>query len=207
MVRAVVELDAATMKQTEWMAGGDVRLVIEPERGGGQAVTIELALEPGQRSILAAGPATALAPGRYSVKAELRPKNGRLPLQVTTFATVPPDTATIGTSALALRRGPSTGLAYQPTADPRFRRTERLRVEIPRLADGLTPTARVLTREGQPMPLVVTLTERRDESAHINLAVAEVALAPLAAGEYVLEVSFEKGGKTDAVSYGFRLIP
>lgn len=207
LVRAVVELDGATLKQTEWMAGGEGRLLIEPERGGGQPATIDLAFEPGQRSVSAEGPATALAPGRYSVKAELKPRNGRLPLQVTTFATVPPDTAAIGTAALALRRGPSTGLAYQATADPRFRRTERLRVEVPRIADGLTPTARVLTREGQPMPLVVTLSERRNESRHLSLTVAEVALAPLAEGEYVLEVSFAKGGKTDTVSYGFRLIP
>ncbi len=104
MVRAVVELDAATLKQTEWMAGGDLRLVIEPDRGsGGQAATIELALDPGQRSISAAGPATTLAPGRYSVKAELRPKSGRLPLQVTTFAIVPPDTAAIDAARKAGR--------------------------------------------------------------------------------------------------------
>jgi len=32
---------------------------------------------------------------------------------------------------VALRRGPTTGLAYQGTADPRFRRTERLRAEVP----------------------------------------------------------------------------
>jgi hypothetical protein len=204
-VRAIVELDAATLKQPEWSAGGDLRVVIEPERGGGQSYTIESVLEPGQRSATALGPATTLAPGRYSVKAELRARNGRIPLQVTTFAVVPAETAVVGNGALALRRGPSTGLVYQPTADPRFRRTERLRIEVPVLADGLTITGRMLTREGQPMPLTVTFSERMDGTA--KLAIAEVILAPLAAGEYVLEVSFAASGTTESVSYGLRLIP
>ena len=51
------------------------------------------------------------------------------------------------------RRGPSTGLAYVGTADPRFRRTERLRVEVPLAGDGFTGTGRLLTREGSATPL------------------------------------------------------
>ena len=35
---------------------------------------------------------------------------------------------------------------------------------------------------------------------------ADVTLAPLAEGEYVLELSMTKGGKTDVVTYGFRII-
>ena len=31
-IRAIVELDAATAKQPEWMSGGTLRLTIEPER-------------------------------------------------------------------------------------------------------------------------------------------------------------------------------
>jgi hypothetical protein len=40
-----------------------------------------------------------------------------------------------------------------------------------------------------------------------QLAVAETALAPLAAGEYVLELSLTRDGKTELVSYGFRIVP
>jgi hypothetical protein len=104
-----------------------------------------------------------------------------------------------------LRRGPSTGLAYVPTADPRFRRTERLRIEVPISGDGFTGAGRLLTREGQPLQVVVTYTTRTD--ARGPLAVGEVVLAPLAAGEYVFELSLTKDGKTEAVNYGFRLIP
>ena len=75
---------------------------------------------------------------------------------MTTFATVPADAAEVGTGGLASRRGPSTGLAYVATADPRFRRTERLRLEVPLAGEGFTGTGRLLTREGQATPLIVS---------------------------------------------------
>ena len=210
-IRAVVELDSATAKQPEWLSGGTLKLTFEPERSqgssqGGASQTLTLVIEPGQRSIPVEGPERPLAAGRYSVRAELTPRAGRLPIQLTTFATVPADTAAVGTAALALRRGPSTGLAYVPTADPRFRRTERLRVEVPVAGEGFSGTGRLLTREGQPLEVVVNVSTRADAKGQ-QLAVGEAALAPLAAGEYVLELSLTKDGKTDNVSYGFRLVP
>ena len=33
------------------------------------------------------------------------------------------------------------------------------------------------------------------------------ALAPLAAGEYVLELAFEGNGTRDQAAYGFRIVP
>ena len=64
-----------------------------------------------------------------------------------------------------------------------------------------------LTREGQATPLVVTVSTRADDATKQHFAVGDVTLAPLAAGEYVLELSLTKNGKTDSVSYGFRVIP
>jgi hypothetical protein len=107
---------------------------------------------------------------------------------------------------LAFRRGPSTGLAYLPTADPRFRRTERLRIEVPVAGEGFTGSGRLLTREGQPLQVVVSGGARLDQNGK-HLISAEAVLAPLAAGEYVLELSVAKDGKTDVLSYGFRLVP
>ena len=211
-IRAIVELDAVTAKQPEWLSGGTLRLTIEPERttgtnvnGAAQIVTV--AIDPGQRSIVVNGSERPLAAGRYSVRAELTARNGRLPLQVTTFATVPADTADVGTGLLAARRGPSTGLAYIGTADPRFRRTERLRLEVPLVGEGFTATGRLLTREGSLTPLIVSYSARTDDATQQRFGVADVTLAPLAEGEYVLEVSIMKNGKTDVVSYGFRVIP
>jgi hypothetical protein len=210
-IRAIVELDAATAKQPEWVSGGTLKVTFEPERAAGAmpaatSQTVTMAIDPGQRSLEVTGEKPFDA-GRYSVRAELTPRGSRLPIQVTTFATVPADAVVVGTGALALRRGPSTGLAYVPTADPRFRRTERLRIEVPIAGEGITGTGRLLTREAQPTPLVVTVTTRTDAASAQQFAVGEVALAPLAAGEYVLELSLSKDGKAESVAYGFRIIP
>lgn len=209
-IRAIVELDAATVKQPEWMSGGTLRVTFEPEKGAsqsGSSQTLTLAVEPGQRSITINGPERPLTTGRYSVRTELTPRNSRLPIQATTLATVPPDTAEVGTGALASRRGPSTGLSYIGTADPRFRRTERLRVEVPLAGDGFTGTGRLLTREGQPTPLVVSFSARTDATTQQQFGVADVTLSALAEGEYVLELSLMKNGTTELVSYGFRIVP
>ena len=210
-IRAIVELDAATAKQPEWLSGGTLRLTFEPERTIGssnaaQSQTLTIALEPGQRSIVIPSSERPLTAGRYAVRAELTARNGRLPIQVTTFATVPADTAEVGTGGLAARRGPSTGLAYMATADPRFRRTERLRIEVPIAEAGFVGAGRLLTREGQATPLIVSYSARTDETSKQQFGVADVTLAPLAEGEYVLELSLTKGGKTEVVTYGFRII-
>ena len=213
-ISAIVELDAATAKLPEWLSGGTLRLTFEPDRAVGapgaaaaaSSQTTTVAIEPGQRSIVG-GSERPLAAGRYVVRAELLARNSRLPMQVTTFATVPAEGVEVGTGALASRRGPSTGLAYIPTADPRFRRTERLRLEVPIAGDGFEGSGRLLTREGQATPLVVAFSLRTDEPSAQRFAVADVTLAPLAAGEYVLELSLTKAGKTENVSYGFRVIP
>jgi VWFA-related protein len=210
-IRAIVEIDAATAKQPEWLSGGTLRLTLEPERisglsSVGPSQTLTQAIDPGQRSIVISGSEQPLVAGRYAVRAELTPRNGRLPLQVTTFATVPAEAAEVGTGGLASRRGPSTGLAYVATADPRFRRTERLRLEVPLASEGFTGTGRLLTREGQATPLIVAVSMRTDEATKQQFGIADVTLAPLAEGEYVLELSLTKGGKTEVVTYGFRIV-
>lgn len=213
-IRAIVELDPVTAKQPEWVAGGSVKLTFEPERpasgakaSGTAAQTLTVAIEPGQRSIVIDGTQQPLTPGRYSVRAELQPRNSRVPIQVTTFVTVPADSAEVASGGLALRRGPSTGLAYIATADPRFRRTERIRFEVPLASEGFAGTGRLLTREGQPMPLIVNFTTRTDEGSRQLFGVADLTLAPLAAGDYVLELTLTKNGKPELVSYGFRIVP
>lgn len=210
-IRAIVEIDPATAKLPEWLSGGTLRLTFEPERisglsTAGPSQSLTQAIDPGQRSIVISGSEQPLAAGRYAVRAELTPRNGRLPLQVTTFATVPAESAEVGTGGLAARRGPSTGLAYVATADPRFRRTERLRLEVPLASEGFAGAGRLLTRDGQATPLVVAFSTRTDEATKQQFGVADVTLAPLAEGEYVVELSLTKGGKTEVVTYGFRIV-
>jgi VWFA-related protein len=202
-IRAIVELDAVTARQPEWQMGGTIQISIEPERGGTPTVTSVL-LPAGQRSVVFEGPDSDLAPGRYFVRMEGRPERGTTTVRASTDATVGTAGASISPALVVLRRGPTTGLAYQGTADPRFRRTERLRAEVPILATGpVTGTGRVLTREGQPLPLQVAITERTDERTAARYLVGDVVLAPLAQGDYVLELQVGR----ESATYGFRIIP
>lgn len=201
------EIDAAVMKTPEWEQGGRVRVSMEHERGGAAPIIKELALEPGQRSFSMLEAGDALPPGRYVIRLALTPKGGTLPLQTTADVTIPAKAAFMGSTGLASRRGPATGLAYRPTADARFQRTERIRFEVPRLAADGTVTARLLSRNGQPLPLTVALSERTDEQLQLRMIVADLTLAPLAQGEYVLDVALEKDGKTERATYAFRIVP
>jgi VWFA-related protein len=202
-VRIVVELDPTTLKQTEWQAGATLQITIDGERGGRPRV-VSAELNAGQRSVVVEGPDEPIDPGRYFVRIEGRPSSGNATIRASTTAGVAAESATVGSAALAFRRGPTTGLAYQPTADPRFRRTERLRAEVPVFGTAtLATSGRVLTREGQPLPLVVVMSERTDAESGQRYVVADATLAPLAQGDYVLELIAGK----DSIGYGFRIVP
>ena len=104
----------------------------------------------------------------------------------------------------ALRRGPSTGLKYVRADQPAFRRTERLRIELVVPAGATNAAGRVLTKLEQPMPLVVTYSTTATNGRTVGIA--DVALAPLAIGQYILELSFDVNGKKEIASYEFRIV-
>jgi hypothetical protein len=75
---------------------------------------------------------------------------------------------------------------------------------VPILSGGEVAAAgRVLTREGQPLPLRVATSERTDEETGARYVIADVTLAPLAQGDFVLELTVGR----DAANYGFRIVP
>ncbi len=208
-LQITVEIDRATSSAPAWANGGAMRLEIGPaDLSDKDRHVEEVVLTPGQRVYSLRHPARdLLAPGRYQVRVRATAAGAQSPLTLTTVADVPATNALLGSAAVASRRGPGTGRLFQPTADPRFRRTERLIVETPLLAADATVSARLLNRLGQPMAVPVTLAERIDESLQLRVSLAELTLAPLAPGEYVVEVAATKGGATSTVSYGFRMIP
>ena len=125
----------------------------------------------------------------------------------TTTAPLPAGVTAIRRRApiVALHRGPSTGRDYVRSDQPQFRRTDRLRIEVVLPAGATNVVGRLLTSVGQQLPLPVTYStaQTNGETVHI----AEVALAPLAAASYVLQLSYEVDGKKETVDYEFKLIP
>ena len=105
------------------------------------------------------------------------------------------------TGALFARRGPSTANRETPTADLRFRRTEQLRVEIP-TTSAETVSARLLDRTGKAMAVPVTGAVR-DDADGSRWQTAQLALAPLAPGDYVIETS---AGEKRTIT-AFRVVP
>jgi hypothetical protein len=102
--------------------------------------------------------------------------------------------------AVFIRRGPSTGNKEMPTADLRFRRSERLRVEVPAAAD--VTGARLLDRTGKLLAVPVAAAMRTDADG-ARWATGELLLAPLAPADYVVEISVG-GTRTMAA---FRVVP
>jgi hypothetical protein len=88
-----------------------------------------------------------------------------------------------------------------PTADLRFRRSEQIRVEIP-IASAGPLTARLLDRTGKPLAVPVTAAVR-DDADGSRWATAQLALAPLAPADYVIELS---SGDRRMIS-AFRVVP
>lgn len=202
-VRAIVEFDPVTMKQPAWQTGGTLQVTLESEKGVA-ADTWTVDVSPSQRSVVIDSPDDSDLPaGRYMVRVEGRPARSGTSIRASAAAVVRDAGNGVAESMLLLRRGPATGLAYQATADPRFRRTERIRAELAVFAPGVTATGRVLTREGQPLPLQVSISERTDDDTETRLLVADVSLAPLAQGDYALEIVAGR----ESVLQGFRIIP
>jgi hypothetical protein len=195
------------LKAADWQQGATIRVLFEHEKGAAPRLQSEGTLAEGQRTfVVTAPPGVELAPGRYVVRVELVTPGSTTPLQSTTDAYVPEPEWLVSAGGLSTRRGPSTGLQYVPTADARFRRTERLRLEVPRSARGGQATARLLARDGKPLSLAITLSERLDESG-MRLIVAEVPLAALAQGDYAVEITVDEGGRKESSTYAFRVVP
>jgi hypothetical protein len=181
----VGELDYRTRRDIAWTNGGTADVAIV-SRDGTTVIAQRLDLPPGQGAfavLLDAG--GALTSGEYSARVQLHPATNRVS-PLTGIATLPVSGGSIG-EAVLFRRGPSTGTRYLPTADPRFTRNERIRIEIPGRASGAI-TARVLDRAGSPLSIPAQVSDRAEPGSDWRWTVVEVTLAPLAPGDYAVEV-------------------
>ena len=153
----------------------------------------------GVRIVLAAA---ALPAGDY----DLRVRTARAGNSVTALESVrlavPAEHAAIGT--ILYRRGVTTGNKEVATADVRFRRTERLRVDAP--APAAEPSAaRLLDRTGKPVAIPLSSSTYVDADGS-RWMTTQFPLAPLAPGDYVVEFSGDAEHK-EPVLAAFRVVP
>jgi VWFA-related protein len=201
----VGELDLAAARQPDWAQG---QATITVASSAGETVASERAtVSPAARSFVVRLPGAALAPGAYLVRVRLQGREGSLADASEQVRVIVPDPTTNASrlgDPLLFRRGPYTGVAYQPTADVRFRKAERVRVDVPLASAPETVTARLLDRKGQPLNVPVTVGAR--EEGGLRFATAEVTLAPLAPSDYLIEISARTGTREEKVIAAIRIV-
>jgi VWFA-related protein len=202
-LRVLAELDAKVAANSVWQQGGTARIVVRGPDGE-SATSLEAPLGVGERAVAATVPLPAsLAPGEYRVQVRVTNASKIDSVGDSVAITIPARATTIG-EASVLRRGPSTGVKYMPTADLRFRRQERLRLEAPFVIPLSRVRAALVDQSGRSMSLPVTIAERGEGTA--RLLVVDVSLAPLAAGGYAVMVS-DTAETTSRILVPLQVIP
>jgi VWFA-related protein len=197
----VGELDYRTRRELAWTAGAKADVVVLASDGTEvMSKTLEVRPEDGPFAFEVPD-SGGLAAGEYAVRVRLT--------SAADSGQVLSDTARValnqGTNlgeAVLWRRGPTTGLQHRRTADPRFLRSERLRLEHATTLSGAVK-ARMLDRNGNPLNVPVQVTEREDPAGGFRWIVIDAALAPFAPGDYAIEVV---QGTAKQVT-GFRVVP
>lgn len=197
-VNAVAGLPGEKGTSTIWVAGeltpgvgtgawsgGTAQIDVS---GPGTSGTATVTIEPTARAFLAVVPLSApVSSGALDVRVRLSGSAEAADRPSASF-TVPigPRTA----APLLFRRGPSTGNRPQPVATFQFSRSDRVRIELPILGTDKPGAARLLDRAGQPLAIPVTAGERTDETTGQRWLTADLTLAPLASGDYVVELAY-----------------
>jgi VWFA-related protein len=183
----VGELDFQTRRQLAWTAGAQARVVVLASDGA-EVASSTVAVKPSDGPLAIRVPDSGgIPPGEYAVRVELR-SEADAEVTMTDTARVEVKAGSSLGEAILWRRGPTTGPQYLRTADPRFSRSDRLRLELATTAMGVV-TARLLDRNGKPLPVPAQVSERPDPSAAFNWIVVDALLAPFAPGEYAVEVT------------------
>ena len=96
---------------------------------------------------------------------------------------------------LLYRATPSGQSPLRPVGDLQYRRTERVHLEWRILRALDRREARLLSKDSKPLPVPVTVTEH--STAEQSVVAADLNLAPLAPGDYVIELTVASGTQTE----------
>lgn len=181
----VVELPSGAVSSAPWNKGADVQASLAGTQDNVTPVTARI--EPGMRSALLTIPRPGGAgPYRINVKVSA---GGSVINDRIEIADVKP--AVLG-EPLIYRAAPAPVAPLRPAADSQFWHTERIHVEWPVAGPLDRREGRLLGKDGRALALPVNLTERSPNGKAV--LAADVNLAPLAPGDYVIEVVAGIGG-------------
>jgi VWFA-related protein len=195
----VVEIPSAQMSGGRWSSGADVQVTLTGPNNENVAAG-QARIEPGTRGALLRIPFAAPATGPLRVAARVRSGADGLEER----GEIHPTAGKIVGGPLLFRGTSAASSPLRPVADFQYRRTERAHVEWPTLAALDRREARLLGRNGQPLAIPVTVTERQTNGRHV--LAADVNLAPLTEGDYVIELTVGSAGETEQRRVAIRVI-
>lgn len=197
----VGELDFRLRKELAWSAGAVANLTVAGADGN-QVLSTQIKVPSTQGVFSLQVPDTGtLAPGEYAVMVRLHPE-GETGVVLSDLARVIVGPAAPIGEAVLSRRGLTTGPQHLRTADPRFTRTDRIRLELA-AATAEPATAKLLDRAGNAIQVPLQVSHRQDGSGAFSWIVVDGILSPLAPGDYAIEVT---QGAAQQVT-GFRIVP
>jgi hypothetical protein len=193
------ELTARELATGRWRTGGEVRATIS-----GSAGTVPsppaASLPAGARSVMISVGLDASDAGPWRVRLEFT--NGTATIEQTIDVRAPAD-GRLG-DAMWFRAGSAASAPFRPTAEAVFRRTERLRLEWAATSPPTPRVARVLNQRGEALAVGTAVADARRDG-HTVIAV-DVALAPLADGDYLVELSVGDGASARRRLVAFRMV-
>lgn len=194
-VAIVAEIAAAEIEAGRWKEGADVQVMITTGRG--ETAVGKGRVPPGMRGTVIEVPVPA---GSGPWQATIRAR-GESP-ETEALSIAAPGENLLG-EPIVYRAASTAASPFQPAAVFHFRRTERVRVEWPTRAAIEGHDARLLDRNGQPLAVPVTVAPvTGDRGPFLR---AELNLAPLNIGDYVVEVTARAAGRSDRQMFAFRV--
>jgi len=197
-LQVAVEIASARSTVMPWSNGADVRVVA----AGADGLALPPAtahMDANTRGVLVSIPMTGT---HTAVRVVTRVSAGRESLE---------DTAEIRRAADSLvgapvlyRGRPAATSPLRPVADLDYWRTERVHVEWALTGEIDQRSARLLGRTGQPLAVPVSVTERETDGRRVMAA--DLNLAPLSPGQYVIELTVGRGATTELRFVAFRVL-
>jgi hypothetical protein len=199
-LHVIAEIPETRAASGKWSQGADAQAVVTgPDGRALPAVSAHV--ESGARSTLITVPLPAPAAGPWHVTVTFSSATDRLEDRDTIEAGKP---GTLLGEPIIYRAAPGPRSPIRPVAQAQFRRTERVHVEWPELKTLDNRQARLLGRNGQPLAVSVTATDREVNGA--TFLAADVNLAPLNAGDYVIELVAGSGADSETRLVGIRVV-
>jgi hypothetical protein len=196
-VAVVAEIPATEIEAGQWKQGADVQITLTPK--GGQAIAAAGRIEPGTRGTMVRVPVTADT-GPWQAIVRLRGENNASESGTLSIGRAGGDL--LG-RPIVYRAISAASAALRPAAAFWFRRTERLRVEWPVRQAVASQQARLLDRNGKPLSVPMTVVAR--EAGGATSLTTDLSLAPLGAGDYLIEIAVKAGDTTEQQLVAFRV--